>query len=634
MLKLSLLPSLVLLSAPALAAEAAPPDDAIIVTATRTPTPIDRVASSVTVLDKPAIDRSQAIVVSDLIIRTPGVTFSRNGGFGGVTGISIRGANSDQTVVVIDGVKINDPSSPGGGYDFAHLLAGDIDRVEVLRGPQSTLWGSQAIGGVVNVVTASPTKPLEGSFDAEGGSRDTASGRAAIGGTSERIDWRVAGNAFTTKGISAISPRFGGSEKDGYRNFGGSGRLDVRIAEGVAADLRGYYSRGRTEFDSSFSVPPDTHEYGTSAELIGYAGLKVDLLDGRFRNRVAVTYSDINRDYYDPDAPAGSRKTFDSDGHNRRFEYQGNLTIADRWNAVFGAETEKSTFRALSPQFATVPDRGDAQLDSFYGQLNAEPIAGLSLTAGLRHDHHDRFGGKTLASAGAAWSLGGGNTVLRASYGEGFKAPTLYQLFSEFGNEALRPEQAHGWDAGIEQRLLDRKVALSLTYFERDTKNLIVFVDSPPRDDRPFGYYDSVARARAHGIEGGATAEFRTLTLSGNATWTDTEDRSAGPDFGNELARRPRYTANADASYAWGFGLTTGVAVRYAGRSFDNAASAFGGQNRLDDYTLVDLRAEYPVAERFTLFARVENLFDEEYETARKYGSIGRSFYGGVRGRF
>ena len=216
------------------------------------------------------------------------------------------------------------------------------------------MWGSQAIGGVVNVVTAVPGKPLEGSFDAEAGSRGTVSGRAGIGGTSERIDWRVAGNAFTTHGISAISPRYLGFEKDGYRNFGGSGRLDVRIADGVAADMRGYYSHGRNQFDASFGAP-DTREYGTSAEWIGYAGLKVDLLDGRLKNRVAVTYSDINRDNYNPDYAPGSRKTFDADGHNRRFEYQGNLTLARNWSAVFGAETEKSTFRAaaFSPFFST-----------------------------------------------------------------------------------------------------------------------------------------------------------------------------------------------------------------------------------------------------------------------------------------
>ncbi len=632
MLKSCLLPGLFLLSAPAFAQTPMPDAGAIIVTATRTPTPIDRVASSIAVLDKAAIDRSQAIDVADLIARTPGVTFARNGGFGAFTGVSIRGANSEQTVVVIDGVKINDPSSPGGGYDFAHLLAGDVSRIEVLRGPQSTLWGSQAIGGVVNVVTAVPTKALQGSFDVEGGSRETASGRAAIGGTSERIDWRVAGNAFTTRGISAIAPRFGGFEKDGYRNLGGSGRLNLRLAEGIEADLRGYYSHGRTEFDAGFGAP-DTREYGINAEWIGYAGLNVALFDGRLRNRVALTYSDIDRDYYDPGFPAANRKTFDADGHNRRFEYQGNLTIAQGWSAVFGAETEKSAFRAaaFSPFFFSAPARGDARLDSFYAQLNAEPAAGLALNAGLRHDHHDQFGGKTLASAGAAWSLGGGDTVLRASYGEGFKAPTLYQLFSEYGNRALRPEQAHGWEAGIEQRLLDRRIALSLTYFERDTKNLIVFVDT---DAPPFGQYASVARAEAHGIEAGASAELGALALSGNATWTATEDRSPGLNFGNDLARRPRHTANADASYRWDFGLTTGMAVRYAGRSFDNAASAFGGQNRLDDYVLIDLRGEYSVAERFTLFARVENLFDEQYETARRYGSIGRSFYGGVRGRF
>jgi vitamin B12 transporter len=217
----SFLPLLFLAPA-AFAQEAPAPDaaadadaDAILVTATRLPTPAEEVTASVTVLDKAAIDRAQDIGVTELLLRTPGISISRNGGYGTSTSVRVRGAESDQTVVVIDGVKLNDPSSTGGGYNFANLLVGDASRIEVLRGPQSILWGSQAIGGVVNVVTAMPEKELEGSFDLEAGSRETVSARAALGGKTGPVTWRVGGQTFTTGGISAIAPAFGGKEADG-----------------------------------------------------------------------------------------------------------------------------------------------------------------------------------------------------------------------------------------------------------------------------------------------------------------------------------------------------------------------------------------------------------------------------------
>jgi vitamin B12 transporter len=617
------LAALACLSAPAIAHEA-PDADAIIVTATRVPTATDKLASAITVLDQAAIDRSQVTAVSDLLARTPGVTFSRTGGFGTQTYVRIRGAEGDHSVVVIDGVKLNDPSAPGGGYDFGNLLIGDAARIEVLRGPQSTLWGSQAIGGVVNIVSAAPAKPLEGSFNVEAGSRETVSARAGIGGTSESIDWRLGASTFTTDGISALSPALGGVERDGYRNRTGSGRLNVRLADGVSADLRGFYTRGVVDFDgfdsfdSSFNRA-DTPEYGVTEQWLGYAGLNVALLEGRFKNRVAYARTTIDRDNYDPSSPFGT-KTFDARGKNERFEYQGDFTLAEDVNAQFGAEREKSSFHASSPFSA---DIADARLDSVYGQLNATVLPGLTLTGGVRYDHHDAFGGKTLFAGGGAWSLFDGQTVLRANYAEGFKAPTLYQLYSDYGNRFLRPEQAKSWEAGIEQHLFDRKVRLSATYFDRETTNLIVFLE-------PDYYYDSVARADARGVELAAVAALGNLSLDANYSWTDTENRSAGSTFGKDLTRRPRHMANGAADYAWPFGLSTGVALRYSGEAFENASNSV----RLDDYLLTDVRLSFPIGETLTLFGRVENVFDEDYETAAGYGTLGRSVYAGIRARF
>ena len=438
--------------APDAASGATKDDDTILVTATRVPTTPNRIASAVTVLDKPAIDRMQDIGVSELLLRTPGVSLSRNGGYGTATSLRIRGAESDQTVVVIDGVKLNDPSQADGSYNFANLLVGDAARIEVLRGPQGVLWGSQAIGGVVNIITPLPTRPLEGSIDLEAGSRQTASARASLGGLSGPLAWQIGGQTFTTDGISAIDSRFGGKERDGYRNRNAQGRAVLTLADGISADVRGYYAHGDTDIDATTG---DTPEYALDTEWLGYAGLNVALLDGRLKNRIGYAYTDTDRDNYNP--LRARQQTFDSSGRNRRIDYQGSFAIATGYDLVFGAENERARFSSVSPpaSLATAipaPARGSSARTGGFAELNAEPIHGLVLTGGLRHDANRDYGGKTLFDGGAVWTFASG-TTLRARYGEGFKVPSLYQLFSIYGNTDLRPASSHGWEAGAEQRL-------------------------------------------------------------------------------------------------------------------------------------------------------------------------------------
>ncbi|EQB17009.1 TonB-denpendent receptor [Sphingobium lactosutens DS20] len=615
--------------------------DGIVVTATRAPTPLDQVSASITVLDKAAIDRAQDIGAAELLLRTPGISLSRNGGYGTATSLRIRGAESEQTVVVIDGVKLNDPSSTGGGYNFANLLIGDAQRIEVLRGPQSTLWGSQAIGGVVNIVTASPQAPLEGSFDIEAGSRDTVSARAALGGVSGPLSWRIGGQSFTTDGISAIAPAFGGGERDGYTNRNVAGRAELALGANASIDLRGYYSTGRVEIDGFGGDAPD---YSHNREFVGYAGLNFTMLGGRLRNRIAYNYTDTDRDSYSPELE--QPLSFEAAGKNRRFEYQGIFDLSDRISATFGVENERSRFKSRSPSGSLsdpLPDfvRGKAEITSVYGQLTVRPLDGLTINGGVRHDDHNRYGGRTLFSAGGIWALPSG-TTLRASYGEGFKAPSLYQLFSEYGNVNLDPERAHGWEAGVQQAFFGDSLTIGATYFERTTTEQIIYNGCdfgstdplcvvPGTDTPRWGYYLNVARAEAHGIEADAALRLGGWTLDGNYSWTVAEDRSAGTaNEGNWLPRRPRHMANASVSYDFAFGLTLGSAVRWAGKSYDNASNA----TRLDDYTLVDLRAEYRLNESVRLFARAENVFDEQYMTAYRYGTLGRSIYAGIRGRF
>ena len=611
--------------------------DEVVVTATRSPQPLYRVGSSITVLNKEAIESSQAVAVSDLLIQTPGVSFSRNGGVGGTTSLRIRGAETDQTTVLIDGVKINDPSSPGGGYNFADLLVGDINRIEILRGAQSTLWGSQAIGGVVNMITTEPTQAFEVSADAEGGSRSTGYGRLGVGGDSEYVNWRLAGAYYVTDGISTF---VGGTEKDGYQNSGLNGRVRVNVNEAISIDLRGFYLHSHVQLDG-FPAPvyafADTAEFNKTTEFVGYSGVNFDLLEGRFKNRIAFGYTDIDRDSFNPDQPV-TKSTFMSVGRNKRFEYQGTFAVAEGWEAVFGAERETSTLRTAAPN-AFVPnppvDTAKATITSGYAQVQGEVVPDLTLTGGLRYDDHDTFGSRVLGQAAAAWALNDQNAILRASFAQGFKAPTLYQLYSDFGNPDVKPEKANSWDAGIEQHALDGTVVVSATGFYRKTKSQIDFVSCPNPNplclSGTFGFYNNIASARAQGIELSGSATFDALVAEANYTLTDTKNTSAGSaNNGKDLARRPKHTANATFTYNWPMEVSTAVALRYVGKAFDNASNG----TVLKSYSLVELRAAWQVMDTVELYGRVENLFDKDYVTTNNYGSIGRSFFAGVRARF
>lgn len=618
----------------------------LVVTANRVPRPVDTVGGQITLLDKAAIDAAQTPVLSELLARTPGVTVTRNGGVGSVSAVRIRGAETDQTVVLVDGVKLNDPASVGGGYNFGNLLVGDIDRIEILRGPQSVLWGSQAIGGVVNVINAEATEPFEGDLDAEVGSRHTAWLRAGIGGKTERATWRLAASHYTTDGFSAFSPARGGEENDGFRQTGVSGKAKVAVTSSLSLDLRAVYAKSRIAFDG-FPAPlyafADTGEYGEREEFVGYGGLNLALLDGRFNSRLGYAYTDTDTDNYDP-AQAVTTKTFDAAGTNARWEYQGTFAVNDAWNLVFGMETERSTIRSAAPSaFAPNPaplDRS-ADLDSAYVQVQGELVDGLTVTAGLRQDDHSTFGDSTVGQASIAYAFNNDATVLRASWGQGFKAPTLYQLYSEYGNLTLSPEESDSWDVGVEHTLLDGALWLSAVYFDRETANQVDFFSCTATNASPlcfgtnglsrFGYYANTASTEGHGVELQAKVKLERLTVAANYTWTDTENTSAGnPNRGKSLVRRPDDTAYAEVSYVWPADLTTSVSVRYVGDSFEDAANT----QRLKAYTLVDLRASYPVNERLEVYGRVENLGDERYETARDYGSVGRTAAVGLRAKF
>ncbi len=599
----------------------------VVVTATRVAQPASEVGQAVTVIDRAEIERRQTTVLSDLLATTPGVTVTRNGTVGALTGVRIRGAESDQTLVVIDGVRVNDPSSTGGGFDFGNLLSSSVERIEVLRGPNSVPWGSQAIGGVVNIITAAPTEGLQARANAEYGYADSMFASAGLSGAKGPVSGSLTGGYLRSDGISSAAD---GTERDGYRQYGATGRLGVEFAPGIGVDLRGYFADSRVELDG-FPAPTyelaDDPEYAKSQELYGYAGLHANFAEGRFNNRIAFTIADINRDNYDP--TYGTDPSFIGRGRSERYEYQGDLRPIEQVRVVAGVERENSKFN----DGFTYADTG---ITSVYGQLIVKPLDILTLTGGVRNDDHEDFGNHTTFGANAALALRTG-TTLRASYGEGFKAPTLYQLFSDYGNRGLDPETARNFDVGVEQAFLGNRARVGVTYFNRRTRNQIDFRSCSAVEQatagsicvgRPYGVYDNIARAEADGVE--FTLALRpvdALTLTANYSYIDTENRSIGVNFGNDLARRPKQTASMSADYRFGFGLSVGGTVSMVGDSFDDVANT----TRLDGYAVAGFRAEVPINDQVALYGRVDNVTDTRYETVAGYGNYGRSAFGGVR---
>jgi vitamin B12 transporter len=607
--------SAVALAAPAFAQDL-PVDDGIVVTAAGVAQSTDETGQAVTVLTRETIEQRQTVVVSDLLATIPGISVTRNGGVGTNTAVRIRGAESEHTLVVIDGVRVGDPSSPAGAFDFGNLLAGSVERIEVLRGPDSVPWGSQAIGGVVNVITERPGEALKVRGNAEYGDAESISATAGISGTSGIVSGSLTGGYLRTDGISAAAV---GNEPDGYRQYGATGRIGIAFAPGFGIDLRGYYADSRAELDGY--APPtyafgDTPEYSTAEEIYGYAGLYANLLGDRFKNRVAFTIADVARDNFD--LTYGSAVSFFGRGRSERFEYQGDFTLNPMFRAVFGAEHEDSRFDD-GTVYADGSRERSTGVTSVYGQLIVRPVEVLTVTGGVRNDDHEAFGSNTSFSVNAALSLGTG-TIVRASYSEGFRAPSLYELYSAYGDENLRPETAESYEVGVEQALLDGRVQFGATVFDRDVTNRINF-------DNGCFCYQNIARTHVTGVEAGVTLRpVDRLVFSANYTWMEPENRSP-VNFGKDLQRRPRDLWNVIADYRFPFGLSVSGTLQVVGDSFDDA----GNNVRLDGFALASIRAEMPVGEHFSVYGRIENLFDESYQTVSGYGTYGRAAYAGVR---
>jgi vitamin B12 transporter len=611
----------------------------VVVVATRSPQEIDKIGASVTVLDTGAIEASQATTMSELLATTPGITFTRSGGPGNVTNVFIRGADADHTLVLIDGVVLNDPAAVNGALDFGNLLVGDTARVEILRGAQSTLYGSQAIGGVINIVTAGPHDGFGGDLQAEYGSLGTSLTRAGIGGKYDDWSFRLAGTHYSSDSVPDLDPRFGGTTTDPFHESIVSGRATYDFAPTVQLDLRAYWTDGRNYYDGF--PPPDyvlanDTQYQTTHQFVDYSGLNFDLFGGHLKNRVAWQYTTTQRADFD-NSGTPITQTDSYRGNNSRAEYQGTWDIAPGYQAVFGLQQEKS-WVDTTPY---APAHADTAQNSEYVQVVGEVGGGLTLTAGERHDHYDSFGQHYTGQLAAAWVLPSA-TILRASLSQGYKAPSLYQLYSPYGNPVLAPEKSAGGDAGVEQRLLGGRLTLSATYFLTHFQNLIVFESCPgsPQCDtlgQAGGYYANLNRARAAGVELQASAALtQSLAVHANYSHVATVDETPGSlNYGQQAYERPRDAANLAVVYTWGGGLALSAAARFSGFSRDLDFGVYPVATvHLGGYTLLNLHASYPLGSKLELYARIDNATNKYYETIYQYATWGRTGAFGVRAKF
>jgi vitamin B12 transporter len=594
-------------------------DNRITVVATGDRLPVDQAGQPVSVIARDEIDRIQGADITRVLERAPGVTISRNGGVGGFTAVRVRGADAEQLLVLIDGVRVADVASPGGGFDFGNLLAGSIDKLELLRGSNSVVWGSQAIGGVLAIRTRA-INGVEGS--AEYGAKDSRYATLSGGGTVGAVSGGISASFNDSDGISSAAV---GTEPDGYRQWQVAGHVRAELSPAFALVATSRYADSKLDIDG-FPPPTyafaDTPERQSTREWSGRAGFEYTGDGIGLSGGYAV--SDTRRELFDP--AFGPASYFTTKGRSGRAELAGSVALTPGLDLDLGADRELTRF-ATGPFGST----GRATLSSGHGLLRYH-TDGLSLAAGARIDDHSRFGSEVTLGANGTAEVGGGWRV-RASYGEGFKAPTLFQLLSDFGNPTLSPERSRAYDIGIERGDRNGPLHLALTAFRRDSRDLIDFVScfgatTGICTNRPFGTYDNVKRARAEGIElelGARLSEH--FTAQAAYSYIRSRNRATGLD----LARRPRQAVTVSADWTTPLaGFALGGDIRVVGDSFDDA----GHFTRLDGYALATVRASLPVGEHFELFGRVENLTDAKYQTAAGYGTYGRSAYVGARAKF
>lgn len=597
------------------------------VSAARSPVPIETVGSAVTVITADQIEALQIRQVDDALRLVPGLAVSRTGSVGGLSQIRIRGSEGNQTLVRIDGIEVSDPSG-GSDFDFGHLLAYEIERIEVLRGPQSALYGSDAVGGVIDITTKRGDGPLSGSLRTEAGSFDTREAVGTVSYGDRSFDALVSAQSFRTDGISSADERAGNPEKDGYRNRSAFAKFGWRPAEDLEFALVGRTVRYRTDTDAYNTLPQDdTDDLTTGTQTFLRGEARYALADGRWRHKIGLASTEHDRDYRD-----GDRITSTYLGRRLKADYQtdyGFETGAIRHDLSAGLDHERENARTWSSWAPGSIVKHDYESTGFAGEYRLGLYDQLFLSAAGRYDRNGLFDDQHSWRVTAAWLIPGTDTKLRTSYGTGIKNPTLFELYGYTntyrGNPDLKPEEATGWDAGIEHSFLDGRLVVDLGWFRQDIENLIQGSGSSS--------INLPGTSRINGVEASMTIRpLGWMDLRLTYTYTDGEDSK-----GEELVRRAPHIASADLMTRFlDDRARAGIAVIYNGEQKDWAydTNYVPHPVTLDEYTLVNLTAAYDLTDTVGVFGRIDNLFDEEYQEVLGYGSRGRAAYAGLRMRF
>ena len=593
-------------------------------------------ASSVSVIDDQDIESSQKKFVKDLITEYAGISQTQAGAFGGVSTVRIRGANPNQTLLIIDNMKVYDPASPDGAFNFTHLPFDNIQQIEITRGPQGTLYGSDAIGGIINIDSKKPYKPF---FEAgiEAGSLHTLDEYVNFGGYEKGLHYSFAYSQFNTRGIPVADADTNPSihEVDPYLRKSFAGRLDYEIKDNltIGATLRNIYARFRND-DSD----PVTWLLRDNDQLIGKSNLFLYSLYVEHQPIEAydysVRYSYMNNFRQDFDYPAGLSDWYD--GRATRFDFQNNFHIKDFDIFTIGYDYLQELSDSYYDDFANgVSDQPKvfARNSALYLQnkLHYKDIIGS--TQSMRVDKHSQFGTHDTYKIDAFY-LAPTGTKLRGVYSTGFKAPSLFQLHAAAnpafyflgGNPNLNPEDSKSYELGIDQYLFDKVLKLSATYFQIRFSNLIKYFTYPSGPLMFQSTYQNVSKAKSAGMEYGAEVSLfkEKLKISANLTSMNTKDYSTD----RELAKVPQNQFNININIKPIEKLLIGATMNHTGRYFDV------GTDKIKQFTLIGLTADYAVTKEFSLFSRIDNVFNKHYEEIRGYGEPGLNAYGGVRAKF
>ncbi len=598
----------------------------IVITPARSPVPLNQVASSMTVITPQEIEQRNEASVAELLRSAPGVTVANNGGMGQTSRLFMRGTNSNHVLVLLDGMVMNDPSDPGNAFDFANLSTDNIERIEVLRGAQSTLYGSQAIGGVINIITKEGKgKPRRNAF-AEYGRYNTSRLGAGSSGEIGRTAYSLQLSNSYTSGISSYDKKLGGTEKDSSHIYTFAGNLQHRLTERFTAKLNTRYNRTNTEFDSpgGFTRPSDDPEPINDSRQVNLRGAgELTLLDGKWTQEFGVSYLHLNRaqitEYFDSmGTPFFGRQQYY--GWRETLDWIHRLRVLPDHLLTIGAET--FTDHLKTNQLAEVNEDSQALFADHQFNIGES----FFMNNGVRLDRHQAFGRQFTWKIAPGYRIRATGTTLKGTYGTGFKAPSLSQLHDpNFGNPNLKPEKSEGWDAGFEQSLWNGKATVGATYFRNNIRQLVGFDNAPP-----FAAINT-GKARTQGVE-------TVATLHPSAGWDITASYvyTLAQDLVNDvdLLRRPRHQANLGATWRYKAQGDVGAQLRYSSyrRDFDIAFPF--GRVYVKSFTTLDLNTNYHLTPAITLYGRLENVFDKRYQEVYAYGQPGMALYAGVKTAF